>query len=71
MANNSETIDKRVPTSIVGDLAEAFGKSVYTIYRWISKRDDRLTSDKAKKVFSEHNFVWTEETKALSQEVGS
>jgi hypothetical protein len=30
-------------------LAQAFGKSFATIVRWIENKDDRLTSDKAKK----------------------
>lgn len=29
-------------------LATAFKKSTQTIYRWISSKDDRLTSDRAK-----------------------
>jgi transposase len=36
----------------VAKLADAFGKSVQTIKRWISKNDDRLTSEKAKKALS-------------------
>lgn len=34
----------------IGALADAFGKSLLTIQRWIEKKDDRLTSDKAKRV---------------------
>jgi len=33
----------------IGLLADAFGKSLLTIQRWIANSDDRLTSDKAKK----------------------
>lgn len=29
-------------------LADAFGRSLVTIQRWIRLKDDRLTSDKAK-----------------------
>lgn len=36
-------------TSEIGKLAEAFGKTFITMYRWIEKDDPRLTSDKAKK----------------------
>lgn len=32
----------------IGALADAFGRSLLTIKRWIQKNDDRLTSDKAK-----------------------
>jgi hypothetical protein len=37
----------------IGALADAFGKSLLTIQRWIAKKDDRLTSDKAKKILHE------------------
>lgn len=32
----------------IGALADAFGKSIATIIRWIKASDDRLSSDKAK-----------------------
>ena len=32
----------------IGALATAFNKSLLTIQRWIAKKDDRLTSEKAK-----------------------
>jgi hypothetical protein len=32
----------------IGALADAFGKSIPTIKRWIKNDDDRLTSDRAK-----------------------
>lgn len=37
----------------IGALADAFGKSLLTIQRWIEKNDDRLTSEKAKKALTE------------------
>lgn len=37
----------------IGALAEAFGKSFWTILRWIKNNDDRLTSDKAKKALQQ------------------
>ena len=40
--------------AVIGALAMAFGKSFITIERWMDKYDDRLTSDKAKKVFQEY-----------------
>jgi hypothetical protein len=58
MANKIEKIRESMPVIVVGALAEAFNKSFSTIYRWISTNDDRLTSDKAKKVFVEHGFEW-------------
>jgi RNase H-fold protein (predicted Holliday junction resolvase) len=33
-------------------LAEAFGRDVQTINRWIKNNDDRLTSDKARKALA-------------------
>lgn len=36
----------------IAALADAFGKSFWTIERWVKKNDDRLTSDKAKQVLS-------------------
>lgn len=32
----------------IGLIAQAFDKSLLTIQRWIAKKDDRLTSEKAK-----------------------
>jgi hypothetical protein len=58
MEHTEEQSDKTIPVQIVGDLAAAFGKSISTIYRWVKSKDDRLTSDKAKKVYAEHGFVW-------------
>lgn len=40
--------------AIIGALAEAFDKSFITIERWFESKDDRLTSDKARKVFEEY-----------------
>jgi RNase H-fold protein (predicted Holliday junction resolvase) len=37
----------------ISALADAFGKSIWTILRWIKAEDDRLTSDKAKKALKE------------------
>lgn len=34
----------------IGALAEGFKKSLLTIQRWIKKNDDRLHSDKARKI---------------------
>lgn len=36
----------------VGALADAFGKSPLTIRRWVAKKDDRLTSERAKKALA-------------------
>jgi hypothetical protein len=40
--------------AVIGALAMAFDKSFITIERWMESNDDRLTSDKAKKVFEEY-----------------
>lgn len=36
-------------------LMDAFGKDWQTIKRWITKNDDRLTSDKAKEALAKIN----------------
>ncbi len=47
-----QTNEKQVlPQEVIGALADAFGKSPITIVRWVRANDDRLTSEKAKKVF--------------------
>lgn len=38
---------------IIGALADAFEKSVTTIERWIRLEDDRLTSEKARRVYEQ------------------
>lgn len=49
---------KPVPQEIIGALADAFGKSFLTIQRWFDSSDDRLTSDKAKKVYEEKGYKY-------------
>lgn len=44
---------------VIGALADKFGKDPLTIKRWVAKRDDRLTTDKAKEVFAEKNITWS------------
>lgn len=44
---------KEYSNAEIGALADAFGKSLLTIQRWIACNDDRLTSDKAKECLKE------------------
>lgn len=48
----------KLPFEVIGALADKFGKDILTIRRWIKAKDDRLTSDKAKEVFTEKNIDW-------------
>lgn len=45
----------------VGALADAFGKSPLTIRRWVAKKDDRLTSERAKKALALAQAIWQAE----------
>ena len=58
MAKKSKEQQPELSQEVLGALADAFGKSVLTISRWIRKKDDRLTSDKAKEVFAQKNVNW-------------
>ncbi len=49
MLNNKE---------VIGALADAFEKSIFTIQRWIESESDLLTSDKAKEVFARKGVEW-------------
>jgi len=51
-AFKSDKMARKYTVVQVALLATAFKKSIPTIYRWINKNDDRLTSDKAKKALS-------------------
>lgn len=60
---NNDTIPvQQVSQEIIGALADAFGRSVQTIERWIEKKDIRLTSDPAKEVFARKGVAWDGET---------
>lgn len=60
MLQKSNNSDKpKLPFEVIGALADAFDKSPLTIQRWVENGDDRLTSDKAKKVFISKNIDWT------------
>jgi hypothetical protein len=49
----AKTISKKKYTNQeIGALADAFGKSLLTIQRWIDSCDDRLISDKARGVIA-------------------
>lgn len=56
MTKKSNIASTDIPNAVLGALADAFGKSVFTIHRWIANNDDRLTSEKAKKVYKDHNY---------------
>lgn len=62
MSKQAKKVTKRLPAElpaeVIGALADKFGKSFLTIQRWARRKDDRLTSDKAKKVFTEKNIDW-------------
>lgn len=51
---NSKIKEYKDNKAVIGALAEAFDKSFITIERWFQSKDDRLTSDKARKVFLEY-----------------
>jgi hypothetical protein len=63
MSNQSKKRSKQaepaLPAEVIGALADKFGKSYLTMQRWVEKKDDRLTTDKAKEVFAEKNIVWS------------
>lgn len=58
MANKKNNGKPQLSLEVIGALADAFGKSVLTIRRWVNNNDDRLTSEKAKEVFSRKNINW-------------
>jgi len=61
MANRYKKVRAQRPAltnEIVGALADAFKKDPLTIRRWIKKDSVMLTTDIAKKVFSEKNIDW-------------
>jgi hypothetical protein len=58
MAKKTINSKQQLSQEVIGALADAFGKSVLTIRRWVNKNDDRLTSEKAKEVFARKNINW-------------
>ena len=58
MSNAIETENQELSNKVIGALADAFGKSLFTIRRWIDKESDLLTSDKAKDVFKSEGVEW-------------
>lgn len=40
----------KLPTEIINQLAEAFGKSPKTIYRWVANKNILLTTPKAQEI---------------------
>lgn len=58
MTNNTAKTVPVVPKTVIGALAEAFGRSFQTIQTWIKDGDDRLTSDRAKSIYAEYGFEW-------------
>lgn len=71
MARNKKI--EKLPRIVAGALADAFQSSFVSIDRWAAKGDDRLTSDKAKKVFNDLGFIYEPELymtkKALAKAV--
>ncbi|WP_276483603.1 hypothetical protein [Paraflavitalea pollutisoli] len=58
MAKKPKEQQIELSQEVLGALADAFGKSVLTISRWVRKKDDRLISDKAREVFARKNVNW-------------
>lgn len=58
MAKKANSNKQELSQEVIGALADAFGKSALTIRRWVNKKDERLTSEKAKQVFSRKNINW-------------
>lgn len=58
MASKKNNTKPQLSQEVIGALADAFGKSILTIRRWVNKNDDRLTSEKAKEVFTRKNINW-------------
>jgi len=44
--------------TVIGALADAFGKSFMTVQRWVLRKDIILTTDIAKAVFSKYGLDW-------------
>jgi hypothetical protein len=57
MDNTTENITT-LSKEVIGALADAFGKSVLTIERWVESGNLLLTSDKAKEVFKRKGVEW-------------
>jgi hypothetical protein len=55
---HTETKAKSLPHTVIGALADAFGKSFMTIQRWVIRKDIILTTDIAKGVFAEYGIDW-------------
>lgn len=55
-----ETVIKapELPKEVIGALADAFGKSLLTIERWVQKESIMLTTDTAKQVFKTKGIEW-------------
>lgn len=53
LSSRTMSENRKFSNKQIGALADAFGKSLLTIQRWITKNDDRLTSDKAKKALKQ------------------
>lgn len=58
IANNSTKTVHQVSQEIIGAIADAFGVDFQTIKRWFQKKDIKLTTDKAREVFTRKGLVW-------------
>lgn len=56
MENN--TTLQVIPNVVLGALADAFQRDIQSIRAWVKKRDDRLTSDKAKDIYKKFGFSY-------------
>lgn len=58
MPRKSNKPHKAFPPEVIGALAAAFDRNLITIMNWADQYDDRLTSDRARRVYAEHGFKY-------------
>lgn len=58
MEQETEIKATELPKEVIGALADAFGKSLLTIERWVEKESIMLTTDTAKEVFTRKGIEW-------------
>lgn len=61
MSGKFSIIKHDIPHAVVGSLADIFKKHPYTIQRWFVAGNDKLTSEKATKVYQELGFIYDPE----------
>lgn len=58
MEQTMKANDQILSNEVLGALADAFGKSIITIQRWVDNESDMLTSERAKEVFKTKGIKW-------------